>query len=121
MATKAKPGDVTGRKREELAAQNVEAIQARAEEMSLATAEAAIKLETEVIDATTPNQKVVVVEEVTKAANQKDTVVIRVVENIDSMTFGTGNHYTFKAGQKYEVNRNLANHLAAKGYLDSRV
>jgi GTPase len=117
MATKAKPGDVTGRKREELAAQHAEQIQARAEEMSLATAEAAVKLETEVIDATKPHQKTVVVDAVTKVASGKDTVVIRVVENIESMTFGAGKHYSFKAGQKYEVTRAVANHLAAKGYL----
>lgn len=117
MATKAKPGDVTGRKREEMAAQHAEEVQARAAEMSLATAEAAVKLETEVIDSTTPRQSVVVVEEVNKTTDQKDTVVIRVVENIDSMTFGAGNHYSFKAGQKYEVTRAVANHLASKGYL----
>ena len=40
MATK-NPADVTGRKRDELAAQNVEEVQKRAEEMSLATAEKA--------------------------------------------------------------------------------
>lgn len=117
MATKAKPGDVTGRKREELAAQFADDIQKRAEEMSLATAEAAVKLENEVIDSTTPHQKTVVVEPITKTTKEKDTVIIRVVDNIDSMTFGVGNHYTFKAGQKYEVTRELANHLASKGYL----
>ena len=117
MATKAKPGDVTGRKREELAAQYTEEIQQRAEEMSLATAKAAEKLETGVIDATTPLQKTVIVEEVTKVDNGKDTVVVRVIENIDSMTFGAGKHYSFRAGQKYEVTRTVANHLASKGYL----
>ena len=117
MATKAKPGDVTGRKREEMAAQFADDIQKRAEEMSLATAEAAVKLENEVIDSTTPYQKVVVVEDVTKTTAESDTVVIRVVENIEAMTFGVGNHYSFKAGQKYEVTRAVANHLAAKGYL----
>ena len=117
MATKAKPGDVTGRKREELAAKHAEEIQQRAETMSLATAEAAIKLETEVIDATTPHQKTIIVEEVTTLDNSKDTVVVRVTETIDSMTFGAGKHYSFKAGQKYEVTRAVANHLAGKGYL----
>ena len=114
---KAKPGDVTGRKREQLAAENAEALQARAEEMSLATAEKAVKLETEVIDATKPHATVVVVDEATKVGRQEDTVTIRVVENIDSMTFGAGNHYTFIAGQKYEVTRAVAQHLEAKGYL----
>ena len=114
---KAKPGDVTGRIREAAAAEHIEELQERAESMSLATAEAKIKLETEVIDATTPHQKIVVVDEVTAVAKGDDTVEIRVVENIESMTFGAGNHYSFKAGQKYRVKRALADHLASKGYI----
>lgn len=114
---KAKPGDVTGRMREEQAAASAEEMQARAAEMMMATAEAQIKLETEVIDATTPYQTVVVVDEVHPQGPQDDTVEIRMVENIDSMTFGAGQHYSFKAGQKYRVKRDLANHLMSKGYV----
>jgi len=40
-----------------------------------------------------------------------------VVDDIEAMTFGAGNFYTFRAGQKYEVSRDLAEHLKAKGYL----
>lgn len=116
---KAKPGDVTGRMREAAAEEHIDELQKRAEEMSLATAEAKIKLETEVIDATTPHQKVVIVDEVTPVGKQDDTVEIRVVENIESMTFGVGNHYSFKAGQKYRVTRELADHLMTKGYVAS--
>lgn len=115
---KAKPGDVTGRARETLAEENLENLQARAEEMTMATATAALKLETEVIDATKPSRPVVVVDAATKVGNQDDdTVIIRVVENIEAMTLGVGNHYSFKAGQKYEVTRSVARHLEAKGYL----
>lgn len=114
---KAKPGDVTGKLREQLAEEHVEEIQSRAEEMSLATAQANKKLETEVIDATKPHAKVVIVDEAKPVGKQDDTVEIRVVENIESMTFGAGNHYSFRAGQKYKVTRAVANHLAAKGYL----
>lgn len=115
---KAKPGDVTGKLREQLSEEHAEEIQSRAEEMSLVTAQAAQKLDTEVIDATKPHAKVVVVDEAKPVGKQDDeTVEIRVVENIDSMTFGAGNHYSFKAGQKYKVTRAVANHLAAKGYL----
>lgn len=42
MASKVKPTDVTGRSREKLAADNAEALAARAQEMSMATAEAQI-------------------------------------------------------------------------------
>lgn len=114
---KAKPGDVTGKMRDQLAAEHAEEMQARAEEMSLASAQAAVKLETEVIDATKPLQKVVVIDEATPLGKQDDTVEIRVIENIEAMTFGVGNHYSFKAGQKYRVTRAVADHLAAKGYL----
>lgn len=114
---KAKPGDVTGRVREQLIEENIDELQKRAEEMSIASAEAKIKLESEVIDATTPHQQVVVVDEVHPQGPQNDTVEIRVVENIESMTFGVGNHYSFKAGQKYRVTRELANHLMTKGYV----
>lgn len=112
------PSDVTGRKRDELAAQYADEVQKRAEEMSLATAEAAEKLETEVIDATTPGRPTVIIDKVTTVGKaDADNVEIRVIANIESMTFGAGNTYDFKAGQKYLVTKELANHLKEKGYL----
>lgn len=117
MAKNAKPGDLTGTLREQLAAEHADEVQARAAEMSLATAQAAIKLETEVIDATKPHPVTVIVDEAKKIGKQEDTVIIRTIENIESMTFGVGNHYSFKAGQKYEVTREVANHLMSKGYV----
>jgi hypothetical protein len=117
MASKVKPGDVTGRVREAQAAEFAEEQQARAAEMSMASAEAQIKLETEVLDATQPNRPTVIVDEVIKVGKQDDTVEIRVIENIESMTLGAGNHYSFKAGQKYKVTRSVAKHLEEKGYL----
>lgn len=111
------PTDVTGRKRDELAAANAEALQERANEMSLATAEAKVKLETEVLDATKPNRTTVVVEEVTKVGTQDDVVEIRVIADVENMTLGAGNNYSFKAGQKYAVTKAVANHLKEKGYL----
>lgn len=117
MATK-NPADVTGRKRDELAAQHVEEVQKRAEEMSLATAEKAERLETEVIDATTPGRPTVIVDKVTTVGKaDDDNVEIRVISDIEHMTFGAGNTYSFKAGQKYLVTKNLAAHLREKGYL----
>jgi len=43
--------------------------------------------------------------------------VIRVVEDIENMTLGAGNNYSFKAGQKYSVTQQVATHLREKGYL----
>ena len=115
---KAKPTDATGVMREKLVAQNLEAIEKRAEEMSMATAQAKVKLETEVIDATVPSRPTVIVDESITVGKQDDTTVeIRVTENIESMTLGAGNHYSFKAGQKYKVTKQVAQHLKEKGYL----
>jgi len=115
MATKAKPTDVTGRVREQLAADALEAQQDRANSMSMATAEAQIKLETEVIDATIPERQTVIVDKVTTV--NEGEVEIRVIENVENMTLGSGNNYNFKAGQKYKVTRDVAQHLQEKGYL----
>ncbi len=119
--SKKSPTDVTGRSRDELANQFAEQQVETAAKMSMATAEAAVRLETEVIDATKPDRQTVIVEPVTKLGKQEDTVVIRVVENIDSMTLGAGNNYTFKVGQKYEVTRAVAEHLKEKGYLAANI
>jgi hypothetical protein len=115
MATKAKPTDVTGRVREQLAADALEAQQERANSMSMATAEAQIKLETEVIDATIPERQTIIVDKVTTV--NEGEVEIRVIENIENMTLGSGNNYSFKAGQKYKVTKHVAQHLQEKGYL----
>ena len=121
MATQKKPTDFTGRQRDELVAQQLEDQAARQSELAMATAEAAIKVETEIIDATKPSQaQPVVLDAVTKSADSKATVTIRVSDNIESMTFGAGNYYSFKAGQKYEVTPEVANHLETKGYVSAR-
>lgn len=114
----AKVNDFTGRQKEALQKQYAEEQAKRAEEMSLATAEAKIKLETEVVDATEPSRATVIVEDIKNVAKEDDdTVIIRVVQDVESMTLGVGNTYSFKAGQKYKVTKAVANHLKEKGYL----
>jgi len=121
VATQKKATDFTGRQRDKLAQENIEAMQERATEMALATAEAAFKVETEILDATKPNLiETVVVDDITTTGASGKTVVIRVAEDIESMTLGAGNYYTFKAGQKYEVTPEVAYHLEQKGYLATR-
>lgn len=120
MANKAKPTDTTGRMREEAQAKFAQELQDKAEAAAVADAEAKIKLENEVIDATVPNRATVIVDEPTVITGKKDgeeTVVIRVVEDVENMTFGAGNYYSFKAGQKYEVSVKLARRLQSLGYL----
>jgi hypothetical protein len=118
MAGKVKPQDVTGKAREAQISANAEALAERAASMSMATAEAQIKLETEVVDYTNPTKATVIIDEPTVvAAADEETVVIRVVEDIENMTLGVGNYYSFKAGQKYKVAKHVAQHLQEKGYL----
>jgi len=118
MATKAKPTDVTGRMREQLQDQAVAAQQEAANKMSMATAQAKIDLETNVIDATTPNRATVIVDEpITVGSPEDESVEIRVVQDLENMTLGHGNNYNFKAGQKYKVTKHVAQHLKEKGYL----
>jgi len=118
MATsKVKPTDTTGRQREAQQAAFAEEQAEAAQNLSMATAQKAIALETEIIDATVANRATVIVDEPTIVASEGKTVTIRVVEDIDHMTFGAGNFFSFKAGQKYQVQQELARHLEEKGYL----
>ena len=122
MATsKAKPTDATGRQREKLQQEFAEQQAEAASNMAMATAQKKIDEESVVIDATNPRQSEIIVDEPTVVDTDSDTVTIRVVESIDSMTFGAGNYYSFEAGKKYKVSRNLARHLEEKGYLSNRL
>ena len=115
---KAKPTDVTGRIREQMIADNQDAMTDRANEMSMATAQAKIQLETEVIDATKPSRQTVIVDDPVTLGNTDDSSVeIRVVQDLENMTLGKGNNYSFKAGVKYKVTKQVAQHLKEKGYL----
>lgn len=110
------PNDVTGRKRDELVKENIEALNQRAGEMSMVNAQAKAELE-EAIDATVPNRQTVIVDSVVHTTEDADKVEIRVIADLDSMTLGAGNYYSFKAGQKYTVTKAVALHLKEKGYL----
>lgn len=121
MPPKAKPNDFTGKERERLAEENAEAIALRAAEMSLATAEADAKKANEIIDATKPNLDAaqIVVDEIetVEVGLADEFEVISVVDDIQDMTFGAGNFFSFERGKKYQVTTALANHLREKGYV----
>ena len=118
MATKAKPTDATGRVREQLLEANVQAQADRANEMSMATAQAKIALDVDVIDATVPDRQTIIVDEpVTVGSPSDENVEIRVIQDVENMTLGVGNNYNFKAGQRYKVTKDVALHLKEKGYL----
>jgi sRNA-binding protein len=118
MATKAKPTDATGRVREQLLEANAQVQSDRAAEMSMATAQAKIALDVNVVDATVPDRQTVIVDEpVTVGSPSDENVEIRVIQDIENMTLGVGNNYNFKAGQRYKVTKDVALHLKEKGYL----
>jgi hypothetical protein len=114
-----KANDFTGRERARLQKEHSEQLALRAEEMSMATAAAASEAANSITDLTgRPDAPVIVdsVEEVEINVSEA-VVVIRVNEDIEDMTLGVGNNYTFKAGQKYKVPKHVADHLEEKGYV----
>lgn len=118
---KAKVTDVTGRQREQLLKDNIEAIQKRSEEMSIASQVEAQRVETEVLDLTAGPVPTVVDEVESVGVDlADDSTVIRVAEDLDFVTIGVGNHFSFKAGQKYKVAKHVAEHLKEKGYIYDR-
>lgn len=119
---KAKVTDVTGRQREQLIKDNADELARRANEMSLATQAEAYRNENEVTDLSVSPDRPTVIDEVEIVGVQTadDSVVIRVAENLDFVTIGAGNHYSFEAGKKYKVPSQVAQHLKEKGYLYER-
>jgi hypothetical protein len=118
-ATGAKPKatDFTGREREKLQKEHAEELALRAQEMSMASVAAAEAAANTVTDLTQSAPVVIDSVEEVEINLSSATVVIRVNEDIEDMTFGVGNNYSFKAGQKYKVPKNVADHLEEKGYV----
>jgi len=115
---KTSPLDATGKAAEDAAKRNAEALKARAEEISVARAQETISLESDVFDPKKPDAPLLIdeVEEVGVSINN-DTVIIRTITDIEDMTFGVGNSYTFKQGVRYKVPRELADYLQMLGYI----
>lgn len=119
MATARKrAGDFTGRQTEELQLANAAALKERAQEISM-MAEVAADENAKPVDYTNgPTPPAAVELEVTEQVELLEpTRTIVTNTNLESMTFGAGNHYTFEEGRKYVVPRELADHLRGKGLL----
>lgn len=114
------PMDATGRAAEQAAKANAKALQDRADEISLSRQAEAESLQNDVFDPKKPDEPLLIdeVESVGVSVNN-DTVIIRTSHDIEDMTFGVGNHYTFKMGVKYRVPRSLAVYLDQLGYISS--
>lgn len=116
------PQDATGRAAEIAAKRNADELAKRKEEISISRAAEEELLETSVFDPKKPDAPIQIdeIEEVGVSVNN-DKVVIRTHHDIEDMTYGvingTPQSYTFKAGVKYSVPRDLANYLENLGYI----
>ena len=116
--TPTSPLDATGRAAEEAAKKNAKAIKDRKEEISIAAQVEAENLETNVFDPKSPDTPLVLDEiENVGVTTANDTVIIRTITDVEEMTYGVGNTYTFKAGVKYRVPAHLAGYLEQLGYI----
>lgn len=116
--TPTSPLDATGRAAEQAAKKNAKAIKDRKDEISIAAHVEAESLENNVFDPKKPDAPLVLDDiENVGVTTANDTVIIRTITDIEEMTYGVGNHYTFKAGVKYRVSLGLANYLEQLGYI----
>ena len=77
-----------------------------------------ISMEKDIFDPKHPDAPLVLDEiENVGVSTAGDMVVIRTITDIDDMTFGVGNAYSFKAGVKYRVPATLAAYLEQLGYI----
>lgn len=116
------PMDVTGRAAEEAAKKNAKELADRKDEMSFARAAEEELLETAVFDPKNPDKPLLIdeIEEV-GVALKNEKVIIRTHHDIEDMTYGVVNgapqNYTFKAGVKYSVPKEMASYLEDLGYV----
>ena len=116
--TPTSPLDATGLAAEKAAKKNAAELRKRKDEISIAAHIESENLETNVFDPKKPDVPLVLDEiETLGVSTAGDMVVIRTITDIEEMTYGVGNAYTFKAGVKYRVPSSLANYLEELGYI----
>jgi hypothetical protein len=116
--TQTSPLDATGRAAEQATKKNAAELKKRQEEISIANQIEAESLENDVFDPKQPDAPLVLDEiENIGVSTNNDYVIIRTITDIEDMTYGVGNSYTFKQGVKYRVPSSLANYLEQLGYI----
>ena len=116
--TPTSPLDATGAAAEKAAKKNAAELRKRQDEISIAAQIEAESLEKDVFDPKQPDAPLVLDEiENVGVSTAGDMVVIRTITDIEDMTYGVGNSYTFKAGVKYRVPSGLARYLEDLGYI----
>lgn len=116
--TPTSPLDATGKAAEDAAKKNAAEIKKRQEEIAISRAAEEELLETAVFDPKKPDAPILIdeIEEVGVSINN-EKVVIRTITDIEDMTYGVGNSYTFKQGVRYSVPKDLADYLESLGYI----
>ncbi|MDX3260688.1 hypothetical protein PV336_15825 [Streptomyces sp. MI02-2A] len=116
-----RPGDVTGRRKAELAKEHAEELKAREGEISLMTAVAAEEKENTVVEVKPRDMSAPVEPEPVEVADAVEVEVpmatFRVNTTLEQMTYGHGNHYDFEEGVKYKGPKALYDHLDSLGYI----
>ena len=113
-----KPTDATGRARAKAIKENAAELQRRQDEITTIAAAEAYSMQNDVFDPKQIEEPLVIDEIITVGADlADDTVIIRLVSDIETMSWGYGNNYSFAAGVKYKVPKDLASHLDSLGYL----
>ena len=116
--TPTSPLDATGRAAEAATKKNAADLKKRKDEISIAAQIEAESLDKDIFDPKHPDAPLVLDEiENVGVSTAGDMVVIRTITDIDDMTFGVGNSYSFKAGVKYRVPATLAAYLEQLGYI----
>ena len=116
--TPTSPLDATGKAAEAATKKNAAELKKRKDEISIAAQIEAESLEKDIFDPKHPDAPLVLDEiENVGVSTAGDMVVIRTITDIDDMTFGVGNAYSFKAGVKYRVPATLAAYLEQLGYI----
>jgi hypothetical protein len=123
VARTKKSNDFTGRQAANLAAQASEEKKQAAQNMAMITAEKEQKFADEIKDMTvTPSEPTIVDEVVEIGVELADnSVVVRLAEDVENMTYGHGNTYNFVAGGKYKVPKYVAERLEELGLLYERL
>lgn len=117
-STQISPMDVTGVAKAKAEKKIAKDAADLAKAKAIVAAAEAEDLANNVHDPKNPDAPVVLDEIETVDIDPRDeTVVIRVIQDIDAMTYGVGNTYTFKANVKYKVPVSLANYLESLGYI----
>lgn len=118
MSTSAKPraNDFTGRQRQQLLKEHADELALRKDEISTASAAEVERMKNEVVDLSTDTPTILDEVEDLGVGMSDNTVVMRVNEDIESMTLAKKT-YDFKVGAKYRVPKDVYSYLDALGYV----